>query len=127
MAEAPQHPACGLQALTRLSCSQHGTIPSMMLSPCISLPRMQVLEMRWRPELPEHLPEGYKSFVRQCWEEDREKVGALAAAPAGCPSGCPQVVEVMLTGVACRVSLLSIWPLRHKCVISPYSHSHQAL
>lgn len=35
---------------------------------------LQVLELGWRPEIPEHLPEGYKSFVRQCWEEDREKV-----------------------------------------------------
>ena len=41
---------------------------------------MQVLELGWRPEIPEHLPEGYKSFVRQCWEEDREKVGVLLAA-----------------------------------------------
>ena len=46
---------------------------------------MQVLEMGWRPELPEHLPEDYKSFVRQCWEEDRKKVGVvLAAAAASC-------------------------------------------
>ena len=57
-----------------------------MLRPEVSLPHVQVLEMGWRPELPEHLPEGYKSFVRQCWEEDREKVGALAAAPASCSS-----------------------------------------
>ena len=39
-----------------------------------------MLELGWRPEIPEHLPEGYKSFVRQCWEEDREKVGVLLAA-----------------------------------------------
>ena len=41
---------------------------------------VQVLELGWRPELPEHLPEGYKAFVRQCWEEDREKVGVLLTA-----------------------------------------------
>ena len=45
---------------------------------------VQVLELGWRPEIPEHLPEGYKSFVRQCWEEDREKVGVVLAA--GCCS-----------------------------------------
>ena len=33
-----------------------------------------MLELGWRPEIPEHLPEDYKSFVRQCWEEDRKKV-----------------------------------------------------
>ena len=55
---------------------------------------MQVLEMGWRPELPEHLPEDYKSFVRQCWEEDREKVGVLlAAAAVSCVSlSCSQVI-----------------------------------
>ena len=37
---------------------------------------LQVLELGWRPEIPDHLPEAYKSFVRQCWEEDREKVSA---------------------------------------------------
>ena len=38
-----------------------------------------MLELGWRPEIPDHLPEAYKSFVRQCWEEDREKVSASRA------------------------------------------------
>ena len=41
----------------------------------------QVLELGWRPEIPDHLPEGYKSFVRQCWEEDRKKVSLPSMLP----------------------------------------------
>ena len=75
---------------------------------------MQVLELGWRPEIPEHLPEGYKSFVRQCWEEDREKVGVLLAASlASCVNLqlCSQIVGAYQAMMR-RVPSFSVWPLK---------------